>query len=284
MGYARQLPVDPDRLPQRDERLGWTGDIQVFSPTASFLYDCDAFLTSWLRDLAHEQARNDGEVPLVIPAALPAFGGLGPTAAWGDAATAVPTVLHARFGDLGVLEAQYDSMRSGRRCSSGCRSPRSVGRPHAARRLAGSLSSAGQARPGQGRRDIVATAYLAQSLRQVADAAALLGFEDDAATYGAFAERSRTAFVSHYVMPARRMMSDAPTAYALALEFDLVTDPDLRQSLADRLAAVVREGGYRIATGFVGTPLVTDALRMAGTSSPRNGSFCRPSARPGSTP
>ena len=86
-GNFLSIPTD---CPQRDERLGWTGDIQVFSPTASFLYDCDGFLTSWLRDLAHEQARNDGEVPLVIPAALPSFGGIGPTAAWGDAATAVP--------------------------------------------------------------------------------------------------------------------------------------------------------------------------------------------------
>ena len=261
-GNFLSIPTD---CPQRDERLGWTGDIQVFSPTASFLYDCDAFLTSWLRDLAHEQARNDGEVPLVIPAALPSFGGLGPTAAWGDAATAVPTVLHARFGDLGVLEAQYDSMRSW--ADAVLRDAGHHG-PWAGRMQLGDWldPSAPPDKPGQAKvdGDIVATAYLAQSLRQVADAAALLGFEDDAATYGAFAERSRAAFVSHYVTPAGRMMSDAPTAYALALQFDLVTDPALRQSLADRLAAVVREGGYRIATGFVGTPLVTDALSDGG--------------------
>ena len=261
-GNFLSIPTD---CPQRDERLGWTGDIQVFSPTASFLYDCDAFLTSWLRDLAHEQARNDGEVPLVIPAALPSFGGIGPAAAWGDAATAVPTVLHARFGDLGVLEAQYDSMRSW--ADAVLRDAGHHG-PWAGRMQLGDWldPSAPPDKPGQAKvdSDIVATAYLAQSLRQVADAAALLGFEEDAATYGAFAERSRAAFVSHYVTPAGRMMSDAPTAYALALQFDLVTDPALRQSLADRLAAVVREGGYRIATGFVGTPLVTDALSEGG--------------------
>ena len=261
-GNFLSIPTD---CPQRDERLGWTGDIQVFSPTASFLYDCDAFLTSWLRDLAHEQARNDGEVPLVIPAALPSFGGIGPAAAWGDAATAVPTVLHARFGDLGVLEAQYDSMRSW--ADAVLRDAGHHG-PWAGRMQLGDWldPSAPPDKPGQAKvdSDIVATAYLAQSLRQVADAAALLGFEEDAATYGAFAERSRAAFVSHYVTPAGRMMSDAPTAYALALQFDLVTDSALRQSLADRLAAVVREGGYRIATGFVGTPLVTDALSDGG--------------------
>lgn len=79
-GNFLSIPTD---CPQRDERLGWTGDIQVFSPTASFLYECDGFLTSWLRDLANEQAHNDGDVPLVVPAALPSFGGPGAVAAWG---------------------------------------------------------------------------------------------------------------------------------------------------------------------------------------------------------
>ncbi|WP_345800589.1 family 78 glycoside hydrolase catalytic domain [Microbacterium sp. AZCO] len=261
-GNFLSIPTD---CPQRDERLGWTGDIQVFTPTASFLYDCDAFLTSWLRDLAREQARNDGEVPLVIPAALPAFGGGGPTAAWGDAATAVPTVLHARFGDLAVLEAQYESMRAW--TDAVLRDAGHHGPWEGRMQLGDWLDPAAPPdKPGQAKvdGDIVASAYLAQSLRQVADAARLLGFDDDAATYGELAERSRAAFEAHYVTPAGRMMSDAPTAYALALEFDLVVDPELRQRLADRLAALVREGGYRIATGFVGTPLVTDALTEGG--------------------
>ncbi len=261
-GNFLSIPTD---CPQRDERLGWTGDIQVFTPTASFLYDCDAFLTSWLRDLAHEQTRNDGDVPLVVPAALPSFGGPGSVAAWGDAATVVPSVLHDRFGDRGVLEAQYPSMRSwvdtvlAQAGDSGLWAGRM--------QLGDWLDpSAPPDKPQQAKvdGDIVATAYLALSLRLVADAAALLGYETDADSYGALAERSRAAFVAEYVTPAGRMMSDAPTAYALALEFDLVREPAMRQALADRLAAVVREGGYRIATGFVGTPLVTDALTSGG--------------------
>ncbi|WP_314505174.1 family 78 glycoside hydrolase catalytic domain [uncultured Microbacterium sp.] len=261
-GNFLSIPTD---CPQRDERLGWTGDIQVFSPTASFLYDCDAFLTSWLRDLAHEQARNDGDVALVVPAALPSFGDLGATAAWGDAATVVPRVLHDRFGDVGVLEAQYPSMRAwvdlvlSQAGDSGLWAGRM--------QLGDWLDPAAPPdKPGQAKvdGDIVATAYLARSLRLVSEAAALLGHDADAAAYAALAERSRGAFVAEYVTPAGRMMSDAPTAYALALEFDLVRDPALRQALARRLAAVVREGGYRIATGFVGTPLVTDALTAGG--------------------
>ena len=261
-GNFLSIPTD---CPQRDERLGWTGDIQVFSPTASFLYDCDAFLTSWLRDLAHEQARNDGDVSLVVPAALPSFGDLGATAAWGDAATVVPTVLYERFGDLGVLEAQYPSMRDwvdlvlSQAGDSGLWAGKM--------QLGDWLDPAAPPdKPGQAKvdGDIVASAYLAHSLRLVAEAADLLGHEADAAGYATLAERSRAAFVAEYVTPAGRMMSDAPTAYALALEFDLVRDPAVRQALADRLAAVVREGGYRIATGFVGTPLVTDALTSGG--------------------
>lgn len=261
-GNFLSIPTD---CPQRDERLGWTGDIQVFSPTASFLYDCDAFLTSWLRDLSHEQARSDGAVTLVVPAALPSFGGGGAVAAWGDAATVVPTVLHERFGDTAVLAAQYPSMRAW--VDRVLRDAGDSGLWAGQMQLGDWLDPAAPPdKPGAAKvdGDIVATAYLARSLRQVAEAADLLGHETDAAHYANAAERSRAAFVAEYVTPAGRMMSDAPTAYALALEFDLVTDPTTRQALADRLAALVREGGYRIGTGFVGTPLVTDALTRGG--------------------
>ncbi|MFB7883506.1 family 78 glycoside hydrolase catalytic domain [Microbacterium sp. NPDC056057] len=260
-GNFLSIPTD---CPQRDERLGWTGDIQVFAPTASFLYDVDGFLTSWLRDLSLEQARHDGIVPLVVPAALPSFGGLGPTAAWGDAATVVPMVLHQRFGDVGVLAAQYPSMKAW--VDAVLRDAGDSGLWAGRMQLGDWLDPAAPPdKPGQAKvdGDIVATAYLARSLRQVADAAALLGEDTDAAAYAALAERSRAAFVAEYVTPAGRMMSDAPTAYALALEFDLVSDPGVRDALAERLAALVREGGYRIGTGFVGTPLVTDALTRA---------------------
>lgn len=261
-GNFLSIPTD---CPQRDERLGWTGDIQVFTPTASFLYDCAGFLASWLRDLAHEQARDDGSVPVVVPSVLTGFAGGASPAAWGDAATVVPTVLHERFGDRDIVAAQYESMRTW---------VDAVGRDAGERGLwAGRMQlgdwldpAAPPDKPGQAKvdSDIVASAYYARSLRQVADAARLLGLETDAAHYGTLAERSRRAFTAEYVTPAGRMMSDAPTAYALALEFDLVTDPEVRAALADRLAALVREGGYRIGTGFVGTPLVADALTHGG--------------------
>jgi len=263
-GNFLSIPTD---CPQRDERLGWTGDLQVFAPTASFLFDCDGFLTSWLRDLAAEQSRENGSVPVVVPSALggfASFGGVSP-AAWGDAATVVPTVLHERYGDRDLLAAQYASMRAW--VDAVAREAGEGGLWAGRMQLGDWLDPAAPPdKPGQAKvdSDIVATAYFARSLRQVADAAALLGDEDDASRYAALAERSRAAFVAEYVTPAGRMMSDAPTAYALALQFDLVTDPSVRQALADRLADLVREGGYRIGTGFVGTPLVADALTAGG--------------------
>ena len=104
-GNFLSIPTD---CPQRDERLGWTGDIQVFSPAASSLFDCAGFLTSWLADLAADQGE-DGGVPLVVPNVLESA---LPVALWGDAATAVPWVLYERFGDAGILEAQWESMRA----------------------------------------------------------------------------------------------------------------------------------------------------------------------------
>ncbi len=261
-GNFLSIPTD---CPQRDERLGWTGDLQVFAPTASFLYDSVGFLTSWLRDLAHEQERQDGVVPVVIPAALPSFAGGGPVAAWGDAATIVPSVLHERFGDREVLAAQYSSMRA---WVEAVRRDAGESGLWAGRMQLGDWldASAPPDKPGRAKvdADIVATASFARSLRLVADAAEILGHDADATLYGDLAERSRRAFVSEYVTPAGRMMSDAPTAYALALRFDLVRDVPTRRALADRLAALVREGGYRIGTGFVGTPLVADALSDGG--------------------
>jgi alpha-L-rhamnosidase len=204
-------------------------------------------------------------VPLVVPAALPSFGIGGPTAAWGDAATIVPWVLYERFGDVGVLRDAYPSMLAW--VDSVLEVVDHPGLWSGAMQLGDWLDpDAPPDKPGKAKvdGDVVASAYLARSLRIVADAAVVLGRPSDAEHYATLAERTRAAFVDHYVTPAGRMMNDAPTAYALALGFDLVTDAAHRTRLAARLAELVRERGYRIATGFVGTPLVTDALADAG--------------------
>jgi alpha-L-rhamnosidase len=260
-GNFLYLPTD---CPQRDERLGWTGDIQVFAPTASFLYDTDGFLSSWLEDLAIEQkTTGDGAVPFIIPNVL-ADGGRA-AAAWGDAATVVPTVLHERFGDVGIIATQYESMRDW---------------ADDLLRLSGDRllwegdfqfgdwldPTAPPDNPFDAKTDadIVATAYLFRSVDFVAKAAALLGNGDDATKYSALTEKVRTAFLNEYVTGGGRMMSDAQTGYATAIVFGIVTEPSVVQAMGDRLADLVRANGYRIGTGFVGTPLVTDALTTTG--------------------
>ncbi|MDE3720625.1 family 78 glycoside hydrolase catalytic domain [Nocardiopsis sp. N85] len=256
-GNFLAIPTD---CPQRDERLGWTGDIQVFAPTACFLYDSSAFLSSWLRELALAQEEAGGVVPFVVPSVTSGLGD-GAAAAWGDAATVVPWVLHERYGDTGVLRAQYPSMRDWANVlleESG-----GTGLWEGTLQFGDWLDPSAPAdRPGQARTDsdIVASAHLFRSLDIVARCALLLGHEEDALRFSREAEHARHAFVNTYVTAAGRMVSDAPTAYAMALRFGLVTDGEPRRRLARRLAELVRGDGYRIGTGFVGTPIVTDAL------------------------
>jgi alpha-L-rhamnosidase len=260
-GNFLDVPTD---CPQRDERLGWTGDINVFSPTACFLYDASGFLASWLADLAADQYE-DGTVPFVIPDAL-AMRSL-PTACWGDAAVIVPWVLYERYGDRDVLDAQYDSMRRWL--------------DHVAE-LAGEsrlwdagfqfgdwLDPAAPAdRPRDARTDthLVATACLAHSADVLSRIAAVLGRDEDAARYERLAQEVRDAFAREYVTPAGRLAADTQTAYALALRYALLPAEAQRQHAADRLARLVHQNGYRIGTGFVGTPLICDALSDAGKS------------------
>jgi len=252
----------PTDCPQRDERLGWTGDIQVFAPTASFLFDTAGFLSDWLCDLASEQ-KDDGGVPYVIPDVLrdpdPAAAG------WSDAATLVPEAVYRATGDVGVLARQYRSM-----CAwadkvlalSGSSGLWDTGfqfgdwldptaPPEDAARA--------QAAPG-----VVATAYAVRTLGAVADAAEVLGERGDAANYRAHERRVREAFARAYVGPEGRLVSDCQTVYALALCGDLLGTEAQRAGAGSRLAELVIAADATVSTGFLGTPLILDALTMSG--------------------
>ena len=257
-GNFLYLPTD---CPQRDERLGWTGDIQVFSPTASYLYDCDGLLASWLVDLALEQEAAGG-VPFIVPDVLDSA--KVPAAAWGDVATILPWVLYQRFGDVGVLAAQYPSAKGWVDQLLAIAGDRYLWEggfqfgdwvdPDAPP----DLPAKAKADP-----DLVASAYLFRSADVLARIAGVLGNDADAAFYADVAEKVRTAWLAEYVTPAGRILSDAQTSYALAIEFGIATG-ELLDRMGERLAWLVRRDGYRISTGFVGTPLVTDALTNTG--------------------
>ena len=254
------LPTD---CPQRDERLGWSGDIQVFAPAAAYLYDCAGVLQNWLKDLAAEQ-REFGSVMNFHPWLECGFPS-DPAAAWGDAAVIVPWELYRSTGDLNILCAQFESMVAW------------VDQVHELTAGTGHWSSGFQLgdwldpaappdRPGDSRTDprLVATAYHARTARLTAQTAALLAEHETEARLGAVAARAEASFRRHYVSPAGLVVSDTVTALAIALVFDLLEDEDQRSAAGARLAELVREGDHLIQTGFVGTPLVCDALASTG--------------------
>ena len=258
-GNVLDIPTD---CPQRDERMGWTGDIQVFAPTACFLYDTAGFLQSWLRDLAADQD-SSGIVPFVVPNVIPEP--VRPAAAWGDAAVIVPWVLYQRYGDMGILADQFASMKAWVDHIAVLAGERYLW-DHGFQLGDWLDPSAPPDNPGAARTDhyLVASAYFARSAELVGLAAGVLGRADDESRYLALSTRIRDAFAVEYVSPAGRLVSDAATAYALALEFGLLRDDAQRSHAGARLAALVRDSGYRISTGFVGTPLICDALCSAG--------------------
>jgi alpha-L-rhamnosidase len=217
----------PTDCPQRDERLGWTGDLQVFSPAASFLYDVCGSLASWLQDLAAEQNQYGGIVPVVVPNVInsSAFG----AAAWGDAAVIVPWILYQRFGDRAILSAQFDSMCAWVDWVAG----------QAGKTL---LWDQGfqfgdwldhRTAIKVARTNLVATAYFARSAELVGQSAGVLGLVEKEAHYRSLANEIRRAFAREYVTPAGRLLSDAQTAYALAIEFGLLPESAQRQHAAD---------------------------------------------------
>ncbi|WP_349885539.1 family 78 glycoside hydrolase catalytic domain [Microbacterium sp. WHRI 7836] len=262
-GNFVDIPTD---CPQRDERVGWTGDVQVFGPTASTLFDVSGMLSGWLRDVEADQLP-DGTVPWFVPV-IPSHKVWSPAragAAWGDVATLLPWTLYERFGDTGVLATQFESARRWVDKVDSLAGPDRLW--DEGFQLGDWLDPAAPPQdPGAGRTDryLVATAYFARSARALAEMAGVLGLPAEAARYATLATEVAAAFRAAYVRADGTMTSDAQTAYALAIVFALLDDDTQRAAAGARLAELVREAGNRIATGFVGTPLVCDALTMTG--------------------
>lgn len=251
----------PTDCPQRDERLGWTGDINAFAPTAAFLYDVAGVLGSWLEDLAAEQAVLGG-VPMVVPDVV--VGPTAPTALWADVAVSLPVTLHEAFGDPGILERQYASMRAYIDDVEPLLDERGV---WATGFQFGDWvdPDAPPGNPGEGKADrhLIATAFLARTTAELADTAEVLGRLEDAARYRSLHERVRAGFRQEWVTPSGLVADLSPTAYALAICFGLL-DPEQEVKAGSRLAKMVAKAGHRIATGFAGTPYVNEALSRTG--------------------
>jgi alpha-L-rhamnosidase len=267
-GNFLDVPTD---CAQRDERLGWSGDVQIFAPTGLFLYDIAGFLTSWLEDLAAEQAE-DGRVPNVVPEVLD---GLrrgnhvhdAPAAAWGDAAVIVPWRIYELTGDRGILERQYASMCGWVNLVEKLAGPRRIW--STGFQYGDWLDpSAAPDRPERGQTDptLVATAYFARSSELLARAADALGLDEDAARHRRLHDDVAEEFRREFVKPDGQLSRESTTAYSLAICFGLLASDEERQCAGKRLSELLAQDGYHISTGFVGTPLICDALCQAGVA------------------
>jgi alpha-L-rhamnosidase len=255
----------PTDCPQRDERLGWTGDLMAFAATACATFDSRCFLGSWLADLAIEQ-RADGAVPLVIPhvslgdpppTELPFAGG---AAGWGDAATVVPAALFHAYGHRSLLAEHYPAMRAWVEFTAARLDEDGTWSANA--QLGDWLDpSAPPQDPSRATTDsgYVATAFVAYSARLLAEAARELDHAEDADRYAALHRVTAEAAWRKWGEHARTTQ----TGCALALEFDIAPVSE-RTAVGEALAALVRANGGRIATGFLGTPFVLPALTATG--------------------
>ncbi len=263
-GNFLDVPTD---CPQRDERLGWTGDAEAFFPTAAFNMDVAGFFTKWMKDVAADQFPN-GSVPHVVPNVLPQFEGRDPggAAGWADAATIIPWNMYLAYGDTRVLETQYESMSRWVGYQKARAGDDSIwdGDFHFGDWLA--FASAGMAAndyPGATTgKDFLATAYFARSTDLLRRAALVLGKKEDAARYTDQLAKIKAAFRREFVTEAGRVGEGTQTAYALALQFDLLPE-ELRAAAARRLAEDVRTRKH-LTTGFLGTPPLCHVLSRYG--------------------
>lgn len=251
----------PTDCPQRGERLGWTGDINAFGPTAAFLYDVRPVLASWLRDVAAEHGEK-GYVPWMVPdvASYPA----PPTALWSDVVVSLPWTLYRQYGEVEVLREHFPLMRAYLRDVESLLGEDDL--------WSGGFQfgdwldpDAPDDNPAGGKTDahLVACAYLHKTAREAALIADVLGEAADAKWFTELADRVRAGFRREYVTPSGRVLGETATGYALAIRFDLLA-ADQRARAGEQLAALVAKARYRISTGFAGTPVILDALTDAG--------------------
>jgi alpha-L-rhamnosidase len=269
-GNFLDLPTD---CPQRDERLGWTGDIAVFAPTAAFLYNVKGFLQDWLLDLAAEQKAADGLVPITVPDALkycpqpPEFPAPESSALWSEASVWVPWALWEAYGDDSVLKNQYESMTTHTRRVEGLLS--STGLWDTGFQFGDWLDpDADPDKPWDAKADtgVVATTCMFRTASITAKTARLLGHPDDAEYFEQLAARVRASFLEHYVAADGTIRSDCTTVYALAISFGILPSAEQVDFAGERLAELVRRNNYRVSTGFAGTPFITGALTDTGHS------------------
>ena len=262
-GNFLDIPTD---CPQRDERMGWTGDAQVFSATAAYNMDVYPFFVKYTHDLWLEQKDFNGAVPMTIPSipnpSMPK--GNNTSSGWGDAATIIPWNMYLFSGDKSILEQQFDSMRGwidyiSERSGEDYLWNKDF---HFGDWLA--LDGENPNAPNGGTDPyFVASAYYYYSTNIVAKAAKVIGDEKSEAYYAELAEKIKRAIQKEYISENGRLTIDKQTAYVLTLYMRLCKD-EHKERIAKDLAARIKKDDNHIKTGFIGTPYICKVLSEFG--------------------
>ena len=245
----------PTDCPQRDERLGWTGDAEVFAPTACFNMDAASFYTKWMKDFIADQYE-DGRIPDVIPNILSNNGG---AAGWADAAVIVPWTVYQNYGDTRILETQYESMKAWIKYLK-----KNAGDSYIWKKAVGygdwlAFATTASDYPGATTdKDLIGTAYFYHSTSLLQKIALILGKKQDAEEYSDLMKNIKNAFQKEFITQTGRLASNTQTAYALALDFELIPE-NLIATTAKRLADDVANFGH-LTTGFLGASRISRVL------------------------
>lgn len=263
-GNFLDVPTD---CPQRDERLGWTGDAQMFARTASYLKNIAPFFTKWMKDLEADQLDNGG-VPYVIPDIIQkTSGNLGgvthSVAAWGDAAVIIPWTIYLCYGDKQILEEQYESMKAWVEYVRGRGDTEELWDSDFQLGDWLALDSEPDTYTGATDHTFIATAYFAYSAELLARTAGVIDRQDDARNYEHLHEKIVKAFQRKFISSSGSLTVQTQTAHVLTLAFNLVGCEDKSQIAAD-LVELIKERDYHLTTGFVGTPYLNIVLSENG--------------------
>ncbi|MRG48410.1 Bacterial alpha-L-rhamnosidase [Chitinophaga sp. SYP-B3965] len=251
----------PTDCPQRDERLGWTGDAQAFANTAAYNMDVAGFFTKWLKDVKADQ-QPSGLIPHVIPNVLGANDGA--SAGWADVSTIIPWDMYVAYGDKRLLEVQYESMKNwvGFISAKAKNNLWNTGF-HFGDWLFYRPDDDNDGRAAVTDKYLIAQAFYAHSTQLVINAARALGKQDDVDKYTTLLSEIKKAFIKEYMTGNGRLVSSTQTAYVLALQFDMLPE-ELRASSAERLVENIRSYGNHLTTGFLGTPYLCHVLTRFG--------------------
>jgi alpha-L-rhamnosidase len=257
----------PTDCPQRDERLGWTGDAQAFCRTAAYNMDVSSFFAKWLKDVSADQ-KPGGEVPDVVPDVLNKQNATTaqPSAGWGDVAVIAPWTMYLVYGDKMFLENQYPGMKAWVeyiRKKAGDSYIWKGGSKYGDWLFYHPPVNNHTEADGYTERDFIATAFYAYSASILSEAATTLGKTDDAKLYADIFNKVKEVFINEYVTKAGRVGTNSQTSYVLALMFNLLPE-ELNAKAAKFLAEDIKSRGNRLSTGFLGTPYLCHVLSSNG--------------------